>query len=217
MQRGVVFLSAISLILGGCYQNNDSATALLEAKVSNRPIVGMVPIIDRSERDLNWNVSHELSQAIRKRFVETNQLYMVSAEPIATMAEKAFSAHDPFDTDTTWIRKSFPQNEFVVFMELLEHDEIPLVSKNPQDPPAELALSVRVRVVDLREKNPKVILQETIEQSYHIPRQFTKANFNQVPWGDEAFDVSPLGLAHDQLCKEIAGRIEDYILISGRK
>ncbi len=64
-------------------------------------------------------------------------------------------------------------------------------------------MSVRVRVIDVREKTPKVVLQEIVEQSHHVPRQFTKANFNQVPWGDEAFDISPLGIAHDQLCKEL--------------
>jgi hypothetical protein len=84
-----------------------------------------------------------------------------------------------------------------------------------EDSPALLTIAVRVRVFDVREKTPKVVLQEIVEQSHHIPRQFTKDS--QVPWGDEAFDVSPLGIAHDQLCKELATRVEDYILIAGAK
>ena len=220
MRRGAFFLLTISLFLGGCAKKGDNSTALLEAKISNRPIVGFVPIIDHSKSDLNWNVSDELSKAIRQRFVHKNQLYMVGEEPIAALAQKAFSAHDPFEVDISWVRRSFPQNEFVVFMELMEHNEIPIVSKELQDPPAELMLSVRVRVVDLRDKTPKLVLEEIIEQSHHIPRQLTKANSNQAPqviWGDEAFDVSPLGIAHDMLCKEIAMRVEDYILIADSK
>ncbi len=220
MLRGSVFLLAISLILGGCNKKGDDSTALLQAKISNRPIVGFVPLIDHSRSDLNWSVSTELSKSIRQKLVQKNQLYMINEEPIAAQAEKAFSSHDPFDVDTSWVRKSFPQNEFVVFTELMEHNETPIALKDTPDEsadkPAELTLSVRVRVVDLRDKTPKIVLQEIIEQSHHIPRQFTKANFNQVPWGDEAFDVSPLGIAHSMLCKEIAARVEAYILISGQ-
>jgi hypothetical protein len=217
MQRGAVFLLAISMILCGCVKNGDNATALLQAKVSNRPIVGLVPIIDNSQSEFNWNLSQELSLAIRHRLTEKNQLYMVGEASVEAYAQKALSGHDPFDVAISWVRKYFPQNEFVVFMELMEHHEIPLVLKEPEDPPAELTLSVRIRVIDLRTKTPKLVLQEIVEQSHHIPRQFTQANFHQVPWGDEAFDVSPLGIAHDMLCKEVATRVEDYILISDRR
>ncbi len=217
MYRGAAVLCAISLILGGCYTNSDFSAAFTEARASNRPIVSFIPVIDNSKSDLNWNVSQELSKAIRDRLAQKNQVYMVNEEPVAALAEKALSAHDPFELDTSWVRKAFPQNEFVVFTELMEHNEVPVNEKDAQDSPALLTLSVRVRVVDVRQKTPKVVLQEIVEQSHHIPRQFTKANFKQVPWGDEAFDVSPLGIAHDQLCKEIATRVEDYILLAGAK
>ncbi len=223
MYRGAVLLCAISLILGGCYKNGDHLTIFSEARASNRPIVSFVPVIDNSKSDLNWNVSQELTKAIRERLTQKNQVYMIGQQPVEAQAEKALSAHDPFDIDTAWVRRSFPENEFVVFMELMEHNEVPVMTKDPQDSPALLTMSVRVRVIDVREKTPKVVLQEIVQQSHHVPRQFTKANFSQVPqasqvsWGDEAFDVSPLGIAHDQLCKELATRVEDYILIAGAK
>lgn len=218
MYRGAVLLCAISLILGGCYQNSDHLTIFSEARASNRPIVSFVPVIDTSKSDLNWDVSQELTKAIRERLTQKNQVYMVGEQPVAAAAEKALSAHDPFAIDTSWVRRSFPQNEFVVFMELMKHTETPVMAK--EDSPALLLISVRVRVIDVREKTPKVVLQEIVEQSHHVPRQFTKANCSQVAqvlWGDEAFDVSFLGIAHDQLCKELATRVEDYILIAGAK
>jgi hypothetical protein len=218
MYRGAVLLSAISLILGGCYQNGNQSSVFSEARASNRPIVSFVPVIDNSKSDLNWNVSQELSKAVRERLTQKNQVYMVGEEPVAALAEKALSTHDPFDIDISWVRKSFPQNEFVVFLELMEHKEVPVMAKETQDSPAELSMSVRVLVVDVRQKTPKVVLQEIVEQSHHIPRQFTQTSqASQTYWGDEAFDVSPLGIAHDQLCKELATRIEDYILIAGAK
>jgi hypothetical protein len=217
MYRGAVLLCSISLILGGCLKNGDHSTIFSEARASNRPIVSFVPVIDNSKSDLNWNVSQELSKAIRERLVQKNKVYMVREEPVVALAEKALSSHDPFEADVSWVRKAFPENEFVVFMELMEHNEVPVAAKDSQDSPAQLLLSVRVVVVDVRQKTPRVILQEIVEQSHHIPRQFTKANANQVPWSDEAFDVSPLGIAHDQLCKELAARVEDYILIAGAR
>ncbi len=221
MRRGAGFLLGLTLILIGCNKKGeDSSTAFLEAKASNRPIVAIVPILDHSRSDLNWNVSQELTQAIRKRLVSRNQLYVIGEDTFASKASKALSSHDPFELETGWVRKSFTPNEFVVFMDLVEHDETPIPAtdrpQEPQEAPAELTLSVRVRVFDVRVKTPKIVLEEIVQQSHHIPRQFTKTNFNQVPWGNETFDVSPLGIAHDMLCKEIASRVEDYILISGR-
>lgn len=217
MYRGAVLLCSMSLILGGCYKNGDHSSIFSEARASNRPIVSFVPVIDSSKSDLNWNVSQELTKAIRERLAQKNRVYLVGEESVAALSLKALSAHDPFDVDLSWVKKAFPQNEFVVFMELMEHNEVPAAPKDLQDSPAELTIAVRVVVVDVREKTPKLILQEIVEQSHHIPRQFNKVNLNQVPWGDEAFDVSPLGIAHDQLCKELATRIEDYILIAGAK
>lgn len=220
MRCGAGFLLGLTLILIGCNKRSDDSTAFLEAKASNRPIVAIVPILDHSRSDLNWNVSQELSQTIRKRLVSRNQLYLIGEDIFASKASKALASHDPFDLDTAWVRKTFTPNEFVVFMELIEHKETPILTtelpNEVQEAPAELALSVRVRVFDVREKTPKLVLQEIVQQSHHIPRQFTKANFNQVPWGNETFDVSPLGIAHDMLCKELASRVEDYILISDR-
>lgn len=217
MYRGIILLGALFLALGGCTKNGDNSTALLEdARASNRPIVSFVSVIDHSRNDLNWDVSKELSIAIREKMTQRKQLYMVNEETVSNLAQKAFAAHDPFDLDTSWIRRSFPQNEFVVFMELLEHHEAPIIPKDGPDSPAELTISVRVRVVDVRGATPKVVLQEIVTQSHHVPRQSTIV-FEQVPWGSEAFDVSPLGIAHNQLCQELTTRVEDYILIAGAK
>jgi len=217
MKRSAVLLGSISFILGGCYYSGNLPSILSEARASNRPIVSFVPVIDHSKNDLNWNVSQELTKAIRDRLAQKKRVYMVGEDHVAALSQKALSAHTPFEGDTSWVRRSFPESEFVVFMELMEHNEIPAMPKEPQDSPADLTMALRVVVVDVREKTPKVVLQEIVEQSHHIPRQFNKVNLNQVPWGDEAFDVSPLGIAHDQLCKEVATRVEDYILIAGVK
>ena len=82
------------------------------------------------------------------------------------------------------------------------------------DTSANLNMSLRVRMLDLRGPQPSIVLQEIVHDSHHIPKQFTRANFHQVEWGKGSFNISPLGLAHAQLTKEIASRIEDYALLA---
>ena len=75
-------------------------------------------------------------------------------------------------------------------------------------------MTIRVIVVDIRQAQPVVILQEVVQDSHFIPRQFNQYNFHQVYWGNEEFEVSPLGMAHTQFLKEISSRIEDYITLA---
>ncbi len=219
MHRSILPLTIISLLFTSCEKGGQGeSSSLLESPFFSRPIVAVVPMISRTSVDLTWNVSQELSNAIRQRLTQRNHLYLMNEEAVSTMARRALSHHDPFEQETTWVKKGFPQNEVVAFMELLEHHEASLYpTKEAQDSPSELNLTVRVRVFDLRDQTPRVVLEEIVQQSHHIPKPFNKANFSQVAWGDEAFEISPLGIAHEALTKEIAGRIEDYILLSGRQ
>jgi hypothetical protein len=218
---------ACALLLGGC--KNDSSTAfLIEQPVTTRPIVAIIPVIDKSRHPLAWNVSNELTTSIRQRLTQHGQLYLLSEDQSYAMARKyplsENGKHDPFGLDTTWIKKGSFQNEFVAFFELVDHREVPLQSDKEADreeSPAELNLSMRIRVFDLRGKAPKVVLEEMIAQSHHIPRQFTQeqassesSSSSQISWGSELFEISPLGIAHEKLCQEIASRVEDYILLN---
>jgi len=223
MSRFATSLIALSLCAllctGSCnHQNND--TAAVQQVQSGKPMVALVPVIDHSHSDLTWNLSDELSRSVRKRLLQNGNFYLIGEEKVQAVTKKLTDENDPFGPNIGWIKKAFGQNEFVVFMELIEHDEVPLYASKEiaaQDSAAELNMTMRVRVLDLRGAEPKIVLQELVHDTQHIPRQFTKANFYQVPWGNEVFDISPLGMAHAQLTKELASRLEDYILISEKK
>jgi hypothetical protein len=206
---------ACALLLSGCRGDN-SSTALIEKPVTSRPIISVVPVMDRSRHELSWNVSKELTHTIRERLAQHNSLYLLSEDQVYALTRKSGQAHDPFGLETAWVKKAYPQNEFVAFFELVEHREIPLTEADliPEECPAQLNVSMRVRVFDLRAEAPKVVLHEIVQQSHHVPKQFTQTQPNQAPWGDEMFDISPLGIAHEKLCQEIAGRVEDYILLN---
>lgn len=217
MSRLAINLLALSLCAMGC-NHQSSETAAVEQQIkSGKPIVALVPVIDHAHSDLTWNLSQELSFSVRTRLLQQDHLYLIGEDKIQAITKKLSDMHDPFGANISWIKRAFAQHEFVVFMELVEHDEVPLYTSQEtiaQDSAAELNMKMRVRVVDVRGAEPKIVLQELIHHSQHIPRQFTKVNFYQVPWGHETFDISPLGMAHAQLAKELSSRLEDYILIS---
>lgn len=204
----------VILLLAGCQRGNDSTTALIEKPVTARPIVAVVPVMDRSRHELSWNVSQELTQALRARLAQHNTLYLLSDDQVYALTRKSINGNDPFGVETAWVKKGYQQNEFVTFFELIDHREQSLTEEESDASPAELTLAMRVRVFDLRGQAPKIVLEERVEQTHHIPKQFTRNQFNQVPWGDEMFEISPLGIAHQKLCQELASRVEDYILLN---
>jgi hypothetical protein len=121
--------------------------------------------------------------------------------------------NNPFIDNIDWMKTAF-DTEYVAFMELLDHREVPILSGNDEESPANLKIALRLRVVDLKGKTPHVILQEIINANHYVPKQFTQSMFGHVYWGHEIYSISPTGLAHGQLIKEIASRVEDYILIN---
>jgi len=221
MSKIVSPLLSLALIAAGCSSDKgEKETALFEKTAAEKPLVAFVPMIDRSQSGLTWSVSEELTRSVQEKLLQRESLYLVDSEKVQSVVKKLKENQDPFGADVSWIKKAFFQDEFVVFLELVEHDEVPAYASKDADlqsAPADLNMAVRLRVFDLRGNEPRVVLQELIRDAHHIPRQFTKANFLQVPWGHEMFDISPLGMAHTQLTKELASRVEDYILMAAHQ
>lgn len=216
--RPLIATAFLSLIVSGCNQHADSdPVTYSEHSPSLRPIVALVPVIDSTKNDLSWSLADEWTFALDHRLSCSNRLYLVDLKTTYDIVQKAKPLSNPFGIDYRWLKKVFSKNEFVVFLEIVEHEEILRQDKkNPVDPKlctADLNMGVRVRVFDLRGDQPIAILQEILHDAHFVPRPFTHANFDQIAWGEEGFDISPMGLAHTTFVKEIAKRIEDYILL----
>jgi len=223
MLRIVLSCAAISgvLMLASCHNDNsDQKTAQISGKVSSKPIVSVVPIVDSTQNDVPWNLSDELTALVQYRLSQKNKLFLIDLPKVRAQAKKIKDNYNPFGPDLSWAKSVFPNDEYVVFMELIEHEELYLNDRkkpvNTKDCAAELNLGMRIRVIDLRGENPKVVLQELVRDSQFLPKQFTSTNFYQIPWGKENFTTTPLGLAHVEFTKDIASRIEDYILLADK-
>jgi hypothetical protein len=183
-----------------------------------KPVVAFVPVFDRSDAQVGWNLSDEFTDQLRSRFQKHNNFFLSTPNEINQVVADLSAADNPFSTDTLWIKDAFDQYEFAIFTELVEHDVHlkPLKGSfiDKITPSSELSLIMRVRVFDLRGSAPEVILQEFVEQSHLIPKPTNINEPSPEKWRKMTFIVSPLGLAHAQFTKEIVKRVEDYILLS---
>ncbi len=220
MCRFIVGVSVLALIVGGC-DGNQQSTAYEQTAAKTKSIVSIVPVIDNTKNDYDWNLSDELSSELYYRLGHQDHFQIADAPHVRTKLKRLKDGENPFGVDLSWVKKAFQGDDFVVFLELIEHEEVFKQNRkklaDPAECSADLNMSMRVRVFDLRDKEPRVVLQELIHDSHFIPRQFTQANFYQVPWGHESFSISPIGLAHAEFTKEIASRLEDYIVMATKE
>lgn len=209
----MVFCLGLLFTAASCNRDEDNESAYVEQKKESN--VAIVPVFDRTENaGVTWNLSDEITSGLRRRLKENDKLSLTEQQKVHALTKKFVGQKDPFATDISWVKHSYPCCQFVVFTEVLEHEEVPASFKNVKSSPATLNMSVKIRILDNRGQKSKVILQEIVHNSHNIPKQFNKTNFQQIPWGKENYHVTPVGVAHSNLIKEIATRIEDYILLA---
>ncbi|MBP9840875.1 MAG: hypothetical protein KBC64_00440 [Simkaniaceae bacterium] len=213
--RTALILVLITLV--GCYQSNKEVGELYHDDGRVKPRVALLPIYDRSGEEFAWSLSDELTHAIYQRIVNRGSLC------IADLVEmkKAMPNMNPFGHEFGWLKKSFPEQEFIVFSELVEHNIHPKQSHSSffdkLTPSCELDMTIRLRIFDLRGDSPEIILQEIIRQTHLIPKQEAITDQDPGKWKHKTYAVSPLGFSHYQLSKEMVSRIEDYILLAKTK
>ena len=209
----MAFCVGLLFAAASCNREEDNESAYVEQKKESN--VAIVPVFDRTENaGVTWNLSDEITSGLRRRLNENEKLSLTEQQKVHALTKKFVGQKDPFATDVSWVKQSYPCCQFVVFTEVLEHEEVPTSFKNVKSSPATLNMSVKFRILDNRGQKAKVILQEIVHNSHSIPKQFNKTNFQQIPWGKENYHVTPVGVAHSNLIKELATRIEDYILLA---
>ncbi len=95
------------------------------------------------------------------------------------------------------------RHQFLVEMQLIECDEI-------ETAPPELAMSMHLKILELKGDKPKVILQEILGVNTLLEKPLCP--HSAMSQKSEEFRISPMGLAQAKLTRVIADRIEDYIL-----
>ncbi len=207
------YLSAIVLgiLAASCSRNSDEVSRYHEDGRA-KPVVAVASMIDTTSFDASWSLSEELTSMIVDQVSSTGEIFVKSQDDFP-FAENPFSSGD-----LSWMKREFQDKEFVVFLELVEHEAVPATKgkKNysPQEVSTNLNMAVRLRVIDLRQATPKIVLQEMVRDSYFIPKALLPTDYTTAVWGTDEYRKSPMGIAHTQLSQEIANRISDYILLA---
>lgn len=218
MLRHLGFIVTFFCLASGCSQSSYEDVARFHEDGRGRPIVAFVPVFDCTDAQLAWSLSEEFTDHMKQRFLKKNSFYLSSPDQVNSSTIDLDENNNPFLSDYSWIKNAFQTQEFVIFAELIEHD---IHSKEPKNnfmdkitPSSELSMIMRVRVFDLREDEPVIILQEMIHQTHLIPKPSDLMDQSPDKWKKLTFAISPLGLAHAGLCREVTKRIEDYIILA---
>lgn len=199
----------IALAAASCNRSQNDEMSRFHEDGRAKPSVAVASLLDTTSFDASWSLSEELTEGVMNLVAGTGQIYVRSQQ------ESPFT-ENPFGSDLSWMKREFQGEEFVAFLELVEHEFVPVLTKGTplQEASSNLNMGVRLRVIDLRPAVPKIVLQEMIRDSYFVPKTLIPTDYAVEVWGTEGYKKSPMGIAHAQLIQEIADRITDYILLA---
>ena len=203
----------LGLLAVSCSQNNEQMSRYHEDGRA-KPVIAVASMIDTTSFDCPWSLSEELTSMIVQQMGQGGKIF-VHSTPEFPFVE------NPFGNDLSWVKREFHNEEFVVFLELVEHANTPVLKGNktpanlsPQEVSTNLEMAVRIRVIDVRGSAPKSVLQEIVRDSYYIPKTLIPVDYNQIVWGSDDYRKTPMSIAHIQLAQEITARLSDYILLA---
>lgn len=199
----------IGLAAVSCNRNNNDQVSRFHEDGRIKPSVAIASMLDTTSFDASWSLSEELTQGVMDLIAKSGKIFVHSQE------ESPFT-ENPFGSDLSWMKREFDSEEFVVFLELVEHEFTPVKTKGVtlQEASSNLNMAVRMRVIDLRSATPKIVLQEMVRDSYFVPKTLIPTDYSVDSWGTEGFRKTPMGIAHAQLMKDIANRVNDYIVLA---
>ena len=202
-------LLMLTVIAAGCCGRcKDTTTTRYHEDGRAKPVAALPVMIDTTSFDVPWSISEELTSTIVQIIGKGGKIFIQSQEDFAI-------ASNPFTGDLSWMKREFQNQEFAVFLELVEHEWAPS-SRSPSDQEVSnnLTMGVRVRVIDLRGAQPKIVLQEMVRDSYYVPKTLLPIDYEAITWGTEDYKQTPMGIAHLRIAQEIAGRVSEYILLA---
>ncbi|SCA62987.1 hypothetical protein SCG7109_AG_00230 [Chlamydiales bacterium SCGC AG-110-M15] len=202
-------------VLSSCSAKNSNVSHLRNTTYS-KPSVALVPLINHTETELPWDISKEITLGTREYLLKKNSLYL--STPDETDSDLIGVQDINLLDDDLEMANRFHPNDFVVLMELIKHEELPYVRQaiKPVYPASGkiayvLSMMIRIKVLDIRGDEPKVVLREIVRSNHLIPEALSQVHPEARPWGSVSYYHSPLGMSHRRLERDLAQRLETYI------
>lgn len=218
MKRLGLVVLTFTLVLAGCAKHYRD-TALYHSSGRAKPLVAFLPVINSSGYEVKWDVSQELTTEFKNHAAESSRIYLLNNEGALSLAQ-ALNVPE-VHTVSQAVYECLSPAEFVVVAELIEDQENIAGLKNAKNAKgarphlnevsAELCVAMRIRVVDLRGAQPKLVLQEVVSQNLDYGREYIRTDYNKIPWGSAGYANTPRGMVHNKLICESLAHIEGYI------
>ncbi len=183
-----------------------------------KPVVALIPVIDSSSSGLPWDLSREFTSGIRSRMMRNGSLFLIPQEAVDLCIEP-YSKDELLSCNFSYA-KLFPNIEYAMVLELIDHHELPYergkikplyLSHGKDEGAVVLQMKMRLKVIDLRQGQPKIILQEIMDSNHMINKEQKEIDYHKFSWGNKMYTATPYGIAHARMVRDIAQRIESMI------
>ncbi|MCH9630607.1 MAG: hypothetical protein S4CHLAM37_06090 [Chlamydiia bacterium] len=232
--RKFVLLGILAVFFCGCSSNHsDKQTVRFHDDGRAKAVTTITAVYDPQDIHLPWSLATDLTEMIQGKLSKRANIFLINkiSSHAPELDEEAnldvMETSSALDENKTLniheenLKVKYPGSEFVVFLELANHDIHP---KQDTDkffdkitPSYVLDVAMRVRIYDLRHEKPAIVLQEIVQEKHLLPKQFAKLDYDSAIWGKKTYSISPLGFAHTQFAKDVAKRIESYLVLAKTK
>lgn len=201
-----LFISLVAVGCGpryiDCFPCHDDGTV--------KPVVALLPAIDASQANVSYSISKDLNRFIRSEITGNGDLYLVPPDQISKGTDRMKTID--FFCDDALFAQNFCQSDFIVLTELISYEFIPNGPSSVVERCLSremLNMSLRIKIIDVRYRTPRIALQEVISCSYMVPCNQTTAQFDDC--NEQGYLISAIEKAHKKLSLKAVDRIETTV------
>lgn len=199
MKKYTLFLL---VFLSSCQKRGMDSASMFSKSGDLKDKIAFVKMIDSSFGEHKWDICEELSLNIEKELSRKDSLYVVPCHDEVNVS----ALKNPFSNDTQWLQVHFSHVKYVAFTELLKYEQKELSPGMTHN----LEIALRVRIFTQNGQDFVPILQEIVTQKYTIPTLLTQTINLQPSFKSQGYDISPIGVTHQNFASIVAKRIRDY-------
>lgn len=182
---------------------------------NKKPSLTLLPVYDGLEDGAGAEFSTKLSRSVYNRIRRKGQLFIPPQERmkriLVSLPEKNLLANQQLQ-----IFKRFAPTDYVCLMELKEYRILPykrgtikpLYLANLSEEVARvLAIEVKLKIIDIRETEPKIVHQEIVQSNHMISKEAFEENSCIA-------HSSSIEQVHSRLARDLSEKIEETLCLT---
>jgi hypothetical protein len=171
---------------------------------------------------LPWDVPQELTKDIRTYLMQDGRLFL----PPMGQVQKTLAVSDAKELGSSRDLMpflNFQPAHFVVLLQLVEYKQVPYergkikplyIANLSPDKAMVLMIKLRLKVVDIRGNEPKLIRQEIFESNHVIAKNAMIES--RGLFGTPSFGASPIGMVNARVVRDVSTKIESITCLQKR-